>query len=509
MGNLAIQSATNAAFAAMQARFHAGCFGDAALLGWELLKADPTEPKWLNLLALAEHQAGNHAAAVVLLKRAIKAQPDGVAQWNDLGNVYGVLKENALAEEAYRQALVCAPDCAETYNNLGVLASEVGDYAEARRLCEIALTLRPDYAEAVYNLGIILAGMGKFQKAVRRYEQTIALLPDHPRARFNLSLTHLLLGDFALGWKHWESRWLTPQLAPALRTFPQPAWKGESLTGKRILLYAEQGMGDTLQFVRYLPLVAAKGAVVILEVQAPLVPLFAPLFPGWVGQPSDGAPPGGSRLVAQGEQLPHFDLHCSLMSLPAVFKTTVNTLPFAAGYLRPDLPLPGEHPYGALKVGIVWAGSVTHKRDHERSFSLSVWRPLFDLPHIRWVSLQKGPPAAELAALGSIDPAYAAIEDATDDFHDYAATAAAIDTLDLVITVDTSVAHLAGAMGKPVWILLHKHFPDWRWLLDRKDSPWYRSARLFRQSGKGDWEGVVAEVAQELKKLVDRRVDTC
>lgn len=501
MLNAAASKTAHPIFRAMSERYHAGCFSEAALLGWELLKQDPGEPAWLKLLALAEHRQGNQAAALVLLKRAIKAEPDGVAQWNDLGNVYSSVGDFQLAEEAYRTALSYDPGCAEAYNNLGVLAGEREDYVEARRLYEKALRLRPKYAEAIYNLGIALTAVGKYQKAAHRYEQTIALEPAHPRAGFNLALTRLQLGDLAGGWKHWESRWLTPQLAPAWRKYPQPVWRGGSLAGKRILLYAEQGMGDTLQFIRYLPMVAARGATIVLEVQAPLIRLFQPLYEGWTTH-SQGS--GHPVILAQAEELPPFDTHCSLMSLPAVFNTTLNSIPAAAGYLRRGHHPPAENT-AALRVGIVWAGSSTHKRDHARSVPLSIMRPLLELPDIHWVSLQKGPPADQLAELAVTDPAFLQIEDNTAGFNDYADTAAAMDALDLVIAVDTSVAHLAGAMGKPVWILIEQHLPDWRWMLERKDTPWYRSARLFRQRTAGDWAAVVVTLREELKKLLEAR----
>ena len=487
----------------MTERYHAGAFVEAAQIGWELLKHDPREPVWLKLLALAEHRQGHQAAAIVLLKRAIKAEPDGVAQWNDLGNVYSSVGEIGLAEEAYRVALVHAPNCAEAYNNLGVMAGEREDYAEARRLYERALALRPDYPEAMYNLGIALAALGRFQKAAHRYEQTLALAPDHARARFNLSLTRLLMGDMAGGWKDWESRWQTPQLAPALRNFPSLAWRGQSLAGRTILLYAEQGLGDTLQFVRFVSLVADRGATIVLEVQAPLVPLFLPLFEGWTMRPrfTDDEVRQGA-IVAQGEELPPFDLHCSLMSLPAVFNTALRTIPFAAGYVR-SARTPLARRSQGLRVGIVWAGSPTHKRDHARSLPLAVLRPLLDLPDIQWISLQKGPSANQLQELAAIDPAFSTVEDLAANFEDYADTAAAVASLDLVITVDTSVAHLAGAMGKPVWVLLQQHLPDWRWLLNRKDSPWYASARLFRQEKAGDWDGVVRTIRMELMQWME------
>jgi len=470
-------------FAEMQQRYHAGSFADAAMSGWDLLRTDPTHAVLLNLLALAEHRLGNHEAAVVLLQRAIKANPGGAAHWNDLGNVYcasGSLKD---AEHAYQSALICDPRCAEAFNNLGVMAGDCENFEEARAYYEHALRLRPAYADAVYNMGIALAALGKYQKALRRYEQAMLLRPEHKSTRFNIALTRLLLGDYAGAWKEWESRWHSPQLASSVRNFSQPAWKGESIAGKRILLFAEQGIGDTLQFVRYLPMVAARGGSIVLEVQPQLVTLLE----------RQSSKIDRMCIVARGEELPAFDVHCPLMSLPAIFGTTLATIPQASGYLlaqRQDLV---EEKAG-LHVGLVWAGSPTHKRDRDRSVALPKLRPLFDVPGVHWFSLQKGVAANQLAAF----PERAAMHDLAACFKDYADTAAAIAGLDLVITVDTSVAHLAGAMGRPVWIMLHEQ-PDWRWLLKRKDSPWYTSARLFRQSSGGDWSNVIAIVVRELQ----------
>jgi Flp pilus assembly protein TadD len=469
-------------FAEMQQRYHAGSFADAAMSGWDLLRTDPTHAVLLNLLALAEHRLGNHGAAVVLLQRAIKANPGGAAHWNDLGNVYCAIGSLKDAEHAYQSALICDPGCAEAFNNLGVMAGDCENFEEARAYYEHALRLRPAYADAVYNMGIALAALGKFQKALRRYEQAMLLRPEHKSTRFNIALTRLLLGDYVGAWKEWESRWHSPQLASSIRNFSQPAWKGESIAGKRILLYAEQGIGDTLQFVRYLHRVAARDASIVLEVQRPLVTLIE----------RQSSKIDGMCILARGEDLPAFDVHCPLMSLPAIFGTTLATIPRASGYLQASRQdLEGET---GLRVGLVWAGNPTHKRDRDRSIALAKLQPLFDITGVKWFSLQKGVAADQLAEF----PERARIKDLAADLKDYADTAAAIAGLDLVITVDTSVAHLAGAMGKPVWILLHEQ-PDWRWLLKRKDSPWYTSARLFRQSSGGDWSSVIAAVERELR----------
>jgi len=485
----------------MHRLYHAGQMREAAALGWELLRADPYDTVLLNLLALAEHQLGNHGAALVLLQRAIKAKPEVAAHWNDIGNVYIAVGDLDASENAYKKALACDPKCAEIYNNLGVLAGDRKQFEQAREWYEKALALRPHYPDVLCNMGIIFAHMGKYQKAVRRYEQSLKLQPDLHKAHFNLALVRLVLGDLAGGWKEWDSRWKNPQLAPSYRDWGLPAWKGEPLEGRPILLYAEQGLGDTLQFVRYVPLVAARGGTVVLEVQKALVPLIAPMMPEWAAhRPGRFAGSGEAVVMAQHDPLPPFATHCALMSLPIVFGTTLNSIPHAEGYLR--APVGGGRPADdRLRVGLVWAGSPTHKLDYERSIALEKLRPLLEVEGVRWVSLQKGPAVATLKALAATDQVFGLVEDAASAFENYADTAEAVHGLDLVITVDTSVAHLAGAMGKRVWILLQHTLSDWRWLLKRKDSPWYKSARLFRQPAQGDWGSVVEAVRSELLEL--------
>jgi len=470
-------------FTAMQQLYDAGSYRKTADAGWQQLRMHPGDAKLLHLLGLAEHRLGNHAAGVVLLRRAIRAEPSAAAYWNDLGNVYCAGGDLVEGEEAYATAARLNPACAEAWNNLGVMAGDREDYEAARTFYERALELRPNYADALYNLGIALAGIGRFQKALHRYEQAMALRPEHQSTRFNIALTRLLLGDFTGGWKEWEARWHSPQLASSLRQFEQPAWKGGRLAGKRILLHAEQGLGDTLQFVRYVPKVAELGASIVLEVQKPLVSLFRAQIP-LVGP--------GTQVVGRGEELPRFDLHCSLMSLPGIFQTVPATVPHPEGYLAvaPEASLQGKR---GLNIGFVWAGSPTHKRDRHRSMPLGAFRPLLDVPGITWTGLQKGSAAAGLMR----EPEFARMENLGEGFQNYEETAKAIAALDLVISVDTSVAHLAGAMGKPVWVLLDHH-PDWRWMLKRKDSPWYRSARLFRQPSPGDWDGVVRMLVSAL-----------
>lgn len=458
-------------------------FASAAAAGWALLRNDPFDTTVLNLLAQAEHRRGNPAAGLVLLQRAVKAEPSNHVLWNDLGNLYYATGATAEAEGAYHHALVCDPRCAEAYSNLAVIYLKRCEYALARQALERALAIRPDYAEALYNLGNALAGLGKFQKALRRYEQAQALNPQHPGTHFNLGITRLVIGDLAGGWPEWEWRWRST-LAPFQRDFVQPAWTGERLDGRRLLLYAEQGIGDSLQFLRYVPMVAARGAEIVLEVQRPLLPLLL----GY---------PGVTELITQGEALPQVDAQCSLMSLGRIFRTTLANIPPSRLDFQ-DLSSGGPRMAGPLQVGLVWAGNPTHVRDQDRSMPLETFAPLLMLDGVQWFSLQKGVAAEQLAVAPS---AFAAIQNVAAGLEDYADTARALQGLDLIITVDTSVAHLAGAMGKPVWVLLPA-VPDWRWLLKRRDSPWYPSARLFRQGEPGDWAGVIERAHQELAALL-------
>ncbi len=478
-----------------------GDYESAAAAGWQLLRADPRNSDVLNLLALSEHRRGNHQAGVVLLRRAIDATPGNYVFWNDLGNILFSQGDRDAAVAAYQQALQLNTSSAETFNNLGALHYKEGDHLTARSLLEQALAIRPKYPDALYNLGNVLAALGKFQKAAARYQQALVLRPEHASTHFNLGITRLLLGDLASGWPDWEWRWRSTQ-APFLRNFQQPAWTGEPLEGRRILLYAEQGIGDTLHFLRYLHQVAARGGRVILEVQKPLLALLL--------DHSDA-----HQVVAHGEPLPAFDLQCSLMSLGAIFKTTLTSVPPVDSYLpslgrKPASLCPGRTGVSPLQAGLVWAGNPAHERDSHRSISLDVLAPLFEVEGVVWHSLQHGNAAVQLTKTLRPDVSSASgldsqIIDQGSNFTSFADTHCAMQQLDIIITVDTSVAHLAGSMGKPVWIMLPCH-PDWRWLLKRRDTPWYPSARLFRQTTPGDWISVVHQLRAELQLLVRRHL---
>jgi tetratricopeptide (TPR) repeat protein len=436
------------------------------------------------------HELKQSAEALKSYDRALAMEPNNVdaltnrgVALHDLGR-YG----EALASQA--RALAVQPDHAAALSNRGISLHRLGRPDEALASYDQALALQPDYAGALVNRGVTLHGLKRFDEALTSYDRAIVLRPDHADAHFFGSLSRLVTGDFGRGWVEYEWRRKGASTGPQGRDFPQPLWLGgQEIADKTILLYSEQGFGDTIQFCRYAPLVAARGARVILEVEEPLQDLLADLA-------------GTARVIAKGNALPDFDLQCSLLSLPLAFNTQLETIPSAASYLRAaDQAL---RKWGARlpakrrpRIGIAWAGNAKHIRDRERSIGLGDLFPLLDVD-ATFVSLQKEVRAADTATLkNSADIVHFGHELA--GFSD---TAALISHLDLVISVDTAIVHLAGALGKPVWILL-THVPDWRWLLDRDDSPWYPTARLFRQGDTREWDSVIARVRDELLKFIE------
>ncbi len=398
--------------------------------------------------------------------------------------------EEALA--ACDTAIALQPDYAEAWNNRANALYELRRLDEVLQTFDTALAIRPDYAEALSNRGVVFHELRRFDEALADFDRAIALKPEYPEAQYGQAMTRLTLGDYARAWPQYEWRWGTAQFAEAVRDLGAPLWLGqEPLAGRTILLHGEQGLGDTLQFCRYAPRVAAMGATVILEVQAGLERLLARL-------------PGVRHIVTRGLPLPDYDLQTPLMSLPLA----LGLAPDQANepYLTPD---PGDGaawaerlaPDKGLKVGLCWAGGarpdqpIAHAIDKRRSLPLTALKPLADIPGVRFYSLQKGGAAAE--QLAPVVEGGWAIGDYTADWRDFADTAAFVANLDLVIACDTSTAHLAGGLGKPTWIL-DRFDACWRWLDGREDSPWYPSARLFRQAAPGDWAGVVARVKEAL-----------
>jgi len=436
---------------------------------------------------------GRPGEAAASCREALRLRPDFPAAYSNLGNALRDLGGLEAAAASYREALRLRPDYPEAHSNLGNTLRDLGRAAEAAASCREALRLRPDYPEAHCNLGTALCVLDRSAEAAASYREALRLRPDYPEAHGNLAHVLLLAGRFEEGWKELEWRWTTKHLAASARNFPAPLWNGEPIGDCVILLHAEQGFGDTLQFCRYVPLVAA-GARTVLEVQAPLVRLLSRL-------------PGVMQIVARGESLPEFDLHCPLLSLPRAFGTTLDSIPAATPYLAADPAAAaawGERLAGldGLLVGIVWAGAQRQgwpelvAVDRRRSIALDTMAPLGEVAGVTFVSLQKG----EAAVQAATPPHGMALHDFTADLHDFADTAALIEGLDLVISVDTAVAHLAGALGKPVW-LLNRFDTDWRWLLNRDDSPWYPRLRQFRQPSPRDWASVIGAARDALQRL--------
>lgn len=453
---------------------------------------------------------GMPAEALESLDRALALKPDLPEAWN---NRSCVLRDLGRPEEALPscdRALALRPGYAEAWSNRGNALSDLNRPEEAQECYRKAIAAAPGFADAWSNLGLALVDMNRHADALSSYDQALTLTPDHVEGHWNRALCLLQMGRLGEGWREYEWRWKRQRQQANRRAFDAPLWLGDApLDGKAILLHAEQGLGDTLQFCRYASMVARLGARVVLEVQPELVRLLAPLE-------------GVAQIVAQGEPLPPFDFHCPLLSLPLAFKTDVATIPGATPYLF-------AHPQAAahweakvsrasgsalLKVGIVWAGGdrshvpELRKNDSRRSIALERMLPIFDVTGVRFFSLQKGAPAQQLAALQAHCEASGRgveIVDFASELADFADTAALVSNLDLVISVDTSTAHLAGAMGKPVWIL-NRFDTCWRWMLERSDTPWYASARLFRQPALGDWHSVLAAVRSELAATLATRV---
>ena len=448
------------------------------------LSLRPDFPEAENNLGILLSSDGKFIEAETRFRRAIEARPDFPEAYNNLGDLLRLAGRLDEAEASARAALRLRPLYASAQVNLGNALRDSGRFGEARECYRQALATEPNHPEGLNNLASLLFDLGEIDAAIAHYRSALALKPDYADAHTNLALALLLGGHFAEGWQEYEWRWRQDKNRPHLRDFQQPLWTGEALGDRVLLVHAEQGFGDTLQFCRFVPPLAA-GLRVVLEVQAPLKPLLAGL-------------PGIEAIVARGDVLPAFDVHCPLLSLPRILGTAVDGIPAATPYLQadPDRVLGWRRRLDAhpgLKIGLVWAGNPAMGADRRRSIGLEQFSVLADLPGMTFVSLQKGPAAAETPPSGMV------LLDWTDELIDFANTAALVEALDLVISVDTAVVHLAGALGRPVW-LLNRFDRCWRWLQDRDDSPWYPTLRQFRQSSPGDWDGVLAAVGEALAR---------
>ncbi|WP_136514987.1 tetratricopeptide repeat protein [Geomonas edaphica] len=448
------------------------------------LALDPALPQAWHNLALALKAQGKLEEALHALKRAIAAAPDYLAARHNLGELYHETGALERAEETFRAILAGDPGYLPSWNALGITLQVQGRLEEAVECYRTALSRDPDYLHALNNLGSASRALGCVDEAIACYHRVLELDPSYADARWNLSLVELQLGRYREGWLGYEARFEKVDPIPRLE-FPAPAWDGSPLAGRTILLHAEQGFGDTFQFVRYAPLLAAQGGRVLVQCQgAPIAAVLATV-------------PGVERVLLREDPLPRFDCHASLMSLPFLCGTELATVPAHIPYLFAD-PLLVERwrpriPDGGFRVGLVWAGRKSYKDDLKRSLSLQLFAPLATVSGLSLCALQVGdgaeqaahpPPGMEIADLGGA-------------IKSFADTAAIVSQLDLVISADTAVAHLAGGMGVPVWVLLPLAC-DWRWLMEREDSPWYPTARLFRQRRRSDWGEVLEQVAREL-----------
>jgi hypothetical protein len=440
---------------------------------------------------------GKLPEAVASYQQALRLRPDSAATHYSLGSALQVQGKFAEAAASYREALRLRPDYVEALNNLGNTLREQGQLSESVASFERAMILRPQSVEAYINLAAALQDQGKRSEAADRLEQALRLRPDFAEARYNRSMLWLLQGNFEQGWPEYENRWRLKDDPASTRSLPR--WDGSSLAGKTILLFAEQGMGDTLQFIRYSAVVKERGAKVVAEVPPALMGVLAGC-------------PGIDQLVPQGDPLPPCDLQAALMSLPGLCGTTLASIPAMILYLVTD-PSRVAHWRGQLasvsgfKVGICWQGNPAYKHDRRRSVLLAQFAPLAEIPGICLVNLQRGPGGDQWDAIARAWPTVDLIGLAQEPHEAWMESAALICALDLVITVDTAVAHLAGALGKPVWVAL-PFSPDWRWLLEREDSPWYPTLRLFRQTQPEDWPGVFQRIRQALTKQLAESADT-
>ena len=495
-----------------------GAFGQA-------LAHKPQFPEAQNGLGIALKNNNQHVEAINAFQHALAIRPQYADAWFNLGNTLQALERWTEAIEAYRKALEIGPPSSDVLNNLGLALWSTREFTAAAAAHEKAVALKPESAESYNNWGNDLLALGRHEEAAAKFERAASLRSEYrealcnlgnvyiaqnrtddainayrratadtafPDADYNEALALLLKGDFAHGLPKYESRWASKSSGLQPRNYAQPRWQGEALSGRTILLHSEQGLGDTLQFLRYVPLVAQQGARVILCVQPPLKNLLTPF-------------PGVDRVQTSSESLPPFDFYCSLLSLPLLFKTELHSIPATVPYVAP----PSEKTAlwrtklaasKGLKVGIVSSGNPKHKNDHNRSLPLSVFAPLTALTGGPLYVVQKELKPSDAATIAGSDT----FIDLSPELADFTDTAAIIANLDLVISVDTSVVHLAGALGKPIWTLL-PYAPDWRWLLARSDSPWYPGMTLFRQPAPGEWEPVLAAVASALSEFCRKR----
>jgi Flp pilus assembly protein TadD len=503
-----------------------GNLHQAALLLQQSIHQDPKDPEVFYLLGSIQMQLSLWIEAAISFRQALLIRPNWPEGYNNIGLIQAIMGNGEEAEAAFRQAIELNLNFPEAYNNLGIILREGGQMTEAEECLRQAIQLKPDYAQAYNNLGTIFTDTGRVEEATVALQKAIQLQPGYPdpyhnlgvlsvncnqlaagekyfckalelnpgytQAEFSLATLYLLQGNLDKGWKKYDHSRMVENSSP----LPQiKRWQGECLKGKTILLYHEQGLGDSLQFVRYAHLVDSPAARTVLWVQPQLLPLIHTSF---------------SQLeVVSGEDIStdNIDYCLPLPSLPGIFHTTMDTIPQQEPYLIPSVAavatwqdrLDQLCPRDSYKVGLVWAGNSGHHNDRNRSIGLDLFGQLLAVDGISWISLQDGERAGDVGMFGDKIVSFAGL------LPDFAATAGLLANLDLVITVDTAVAHLAGGMGKPTWVLL-PFAPDWRWQLDRDDCPWYPSVRLFRQPAAAHWPEVMVRLKEALAAKLFQRI---
>ncbi|MFT4121046.1 tetratricopeptide repeat protein [Bradyrhizobium sp.] len=474
--------------------YRQGRLDEAAAAYRGVLAREPGNVAALRLLGLILHEAGRLDEAAAIYRRTCARDPDDHVIASNLGACLSELGALDDAIACCRQALRLKPDHAPAHTNLGIVFEKLERVDEAVAAHRRAVAADPGYAKGHANLAVALRNAGEIDEALAVSHRAVALDPEQPLAQYNHAHFLLMNGDFPNGFETYRWRRQCKMLSDGDPTFSEPEWQGEPLDGRTLLLFAEYGLGDALHFVRYLPMVTARGGTIILQVQPALASLLRTL--------------PGVTVVARGVPLPPFDLQLPLMSLPRLFGTTLHNIPADVPYLEADpakvarwrAALAGVK---QLKVGVVWAGNPKHKGDRQRSLSAEAVLPRLVMPGVQFYSLQKEPRPEDgpvLAALGDD------IIDLAPTLGDFSDTAAAVAALDLVIAVDTSVAHLAGALGRPVWMLT-PYALDWRWLRDREDSPWYPTMRLFRQRRPREWDDPLMRLSAALAVLAARAAD--
>ena len=453
---------------------------EAEALYRQILARNPDHPEATHLLGLVALQCGYPEPAIELMARSVNLSPNIPYFHNNIAEAFKAAKRWDFAVQAYENFLKLVPNDRDGMHSLGVAQDRAGRTNDAIVTLLRAMSLHPNFPKPYMSYGAIVERQSRYEEALKNFEKACTLKSDYAKARAARAGAWLRIGDYARGWPEYEWRWRVERFPGRRPAQNVPLWNGAGLAGKTILLYHEQGLGDTIMFARYIPLVAGRGGRVVVEAPPPLVDLVST-----VSGVQDVVIPNGPPAT--------YDVQLPLLSLPSVFGTTMETIPRDLPYLKvPEdrktawaSRIPDD---GQKKIGLCWAGGQTQPH---RSIPTPLLAPLTQIPGVRWVNLTKEPLPDQLPpSFDLLDP--------MPDVKDFADTAAVLDRLDLVITIDTCVAHLAGALGKLTWTLLARH-SDWRWLLDREDSPWYATMRLFRQPDHGDWQSVIARVVGELQ----------